>query len=137
MGVATKCCLTVLISAGVSGWVIGYPNAASAQVASFDCAKAATAAEATICRVSSLGAKDVELTTLYRILVTVHPTPGGMAYREFRDDQQDRQTKWLNNVRNACEDRVACLHEAYDQRIKALSATIIENVGLTYGENFE
>ena len=134
MRVATKSLRTVIISACVSSWVIGHPIAASSQVASFDCTKTTTAAEAAICRVPSLGAKDVEMATLYRTLATVHPTVSGMAYREFRDDLKDHQIDWLKNVRNACKEDVACLHNAYDQRINALSSTITRNLGLTYGE---
>jgi uncharacterized protein len=137
MGVATKSIPTVVTSACISGWIISYPIAASAQVASFECAKAATAAESAICRVPSLGAKDVEMATLYRILVTVHPARSGMAYREFRDDLRDRQADWIKNIRNGCKGDVACLHQAYDQRINALSSTIIKNLGLTYGKTFD
>jgi uncharacterized protein len=131
---ATKS-ITAFISACLASWIAGYPIAASAQVASFECARAAIEAEATICRVASLGAKDVELATLYRVLVTVHPARSGMAYREFRDNQRDRQTEWLKKVRDACKDDVDCLLQAYDRRIKALSSTIIENLGLTFGQN--
>jgi uncharacterized protein len=137
MRVATKNLAKVIIGAGVSSWLMCHPIAASAQVASFECVKAATAAESAICRVPSLGAKDVEMATLYRILVTVHPVRSGMAYREFRDGLRGRQTDWIKNIRNACEDNVACLHQAYDQRIDALTSTIIKNLGLTYGKTFD
>jgi uncharacterized protein len=136
MRVTTKSIPIVIISGCISSWVITYPIAASGQVASFECAKPAIAAEAAICRVPSLGAKDVEMATLYRILITVHPARSGMAYREFRDDLRNRQADWIKNIRNACKDDVACLHQAYDQRINTLSSTITKNLRLTYGETF-
>jgi uncharacterized protein len=135
MRVATKS--LVAVSVCISSWVIGYPLPASAQIASFECANTAIPAEAAICRVASLGAKDVEMATLYRILVTVHPAQAGMAFREFRDDLHDSQTNWLKHVRNACKDNVACLHQSYDRRINALTATITETLGLTYGRRFD
>ena len=137
MRVASRNLPKAMIGACVSSWLMCFPIAASAQVASFECAKSATAAESAICRVPSLGAKDVEMATLYRVLVTVHPARSGMAYREFRDDLRGRQTDWIKNIRNACKDDVACLHQAYDQRINALSSTITKNLGLTYGKTVD
>jgi uncharacterized protein len=134
MRLATKS--LVAVSACVSSWLICYPIPASAQIASFECAKTAIPAEAAICRIASLGAKDVEMATLYRILVMVHPAQAGMSLRELRDDLHDSQTNWLI-VRNACEDDAACLRHSYDRRINALTATITENVGLTYGRMFD
>ncbi|VFU06912.1 lysozyme inhibitor LprI family protein [Methylocella tundrae] len=117
----------------VSAWLIGGSLTASAQVASFDCAKAATSTEVAICREPLLGAKDIKMAAYYQILVSVEPAWSGMAYREFRDNQHDLQANWVTQARNACEGDVACLELAYDRRIDELTSTIAKSLGLTYG----
>lgn len=115
------------------GWLVGAPATSAAQVASFDCAKTQLAAEIAICAVAALGAKDIQAAALYQVLISVKPAWSGMAYREFRDNERDRQAHWVSAVRNACEADVACLRQAYDSRIGALTVTISRNLGLTYG----
>lgn len=112
---------------------LGLHSTAQAQVASFDCAKASTPTEHTICSMPSLGAKDVRMATIYQILQTVSPAVSGMVFREFRGGIQEQQVKWLKRERDICNEDRACLEQAYDQRIAALQKTLKENVGLTYG----
>ena len=106
---------------------------AHAQVASFDCAKAATPTEHAICSTPALGEKDIRMATYYRILQDVSPAVSGMAYREFRGGIQDAQTTWMKRQRDVCKDDATCLAQAYDQRIKVLHDTLMKNVGITYG----
>ncbi len=113
--------------------LIAAPAGAHAQVASFDCAKAAVPAELAICQTPSLGAKDVKMAAFYEILETAAPAWAGMAYREFRDNQRDLQANWITETRNACQGDIACLQQAYDKRIDELSSTITKTLGLTYG----
>lgn len=109
-------------------------SAAQAQVASFDCARAATVTERTICATPALGEKDVRMATYYQILQEVRPAVSGMAFREFRGYIQQEQKDWLTQQRNVCGGDAACLEQAYDQRIGALRETIAKNLGLTYGK---
>lgn len=104
-----------------------------AQVASFDCAKAETPTEKTICNTPSLGVKDVRMATYYQVIQETRPAVSGMVFREFRGDQQQRQAAWLKTRRNACGDRVDCLERAYDERLAALKDVMQKNLGLTYG----
>lgn len=117
----------------VSAWLIGSGAPASAQVASFDCAKAENPTEAAICQAPSLGAKDVKLSAYYQILETVNPAFGGMAYREFRDNLRHDQAQWIAQTRDACDRDAKCLEEVYDKRISTLLAMIMKDLGVTYG----
>lgn len=117
----------------VSVWLIAGSLTVSAQVASFDCAKAAIPTEVAVCQIPSLGAKDVKMAAYYQILVSAEPAWSGMAYREFRDNQRDLQANWVAQARNACRGDVACLQLAYDRRIDELTSTISKSLGLTYG----
>jgi uncharacterized protein len=122
-------CFLLAVSAGLLSLQIS----AHAQVASFDCAKAATPTERTICSTPALGAQDVRMATYYQILQNVSPAVSGMAYREFRDGMHHEQRGWMKNQRDVCKGDAACLEQAYDQRIKALQDTLMKNVGITYG----
>jgi hypothetical protein len=117
----------------VATWTMGLHVSAHAQVASFDCAKAATPTEHAICSTPSLGAKDVRMATYYEVLQHASPAVSGMAYREFRDNIHDEQTNWLKRQRDVCKRDASCLEQTYDQRIKALRDTLMKNVAVTYG----
>ncbi len=121
-------CYSILVIALLSFHTMVY-----AQVASFECGKAKTPVEMTICRVPSLGVKDVKMNTYYQILQTIKPGVSGMAYREFRDNIKEDQTNWMEHKRNICQSDVNCLEKAYDQRIADLTDTLMKNVALTYG----
>jgi uncharacterized protein len=93
---------------------------ALAQTASFDCNKAHTPIEVTICRTSSLGAQDVRMATYYQVLLDAPAVSEGMAYREFRDTLRDGQANWQRQTRDKCGEQTACLTRAYQQRIGTL-----------------
>lgn len=117
----------------ISACILGLHGNVHAQVASFDCAKASTSTERTICRTPSLGEKDVRMATYYDVLQTVSPAVSGMVFREFRGGIQEEQVQWIKSRRDVCKKNTACLQQAYDQRIKALQKRLMDNVGLTYG----
>lgn len=77
--------------------------------AGFDCAKAATAVEKTICQDPALNALDEQLAAAYRDAGRRCPAA------ELKTEQQ----RWLKQVRNACRD-AACLGQAYQQRLADL-----------------
>jgi uncharacterized protein len=104
-----------------------------AQEASFDCAKAATAAETAICRSPSLGGKDIRMATLFHILQSLTPGVAGMAYREFFDQQRREQAAWLQNDRASCGASTTCLTAVYDRRTATLERVLLKNAQLTYG----
>lgn len=108
-----------------------------AQVASFDCRKAATPAERAVCATPDLGRKDVVVSTYYELLLRLKPASGGMAYREFADRVRDEQRQWLRDGRDACAGNVACLGRAYDARLATLAKTLDDNAALTFGRTMD
>lgn len=96
--------------------LLAFPGAAEA--ASFDCAKARTTDEIAICSNQTLGERDVEMATLYKVLTHLLAMGG-------RGAVQDEQTEWLAS-RGQCGADVACLTQRYDQRIAALNAGLEE-----------
>lgn len=79
----------------------------SASAASFDCSKAATVVEKTICATPRLSALDDELATTY-------------AAARKNAALRDAQRKWLADERNACDDAEECIEAAYLTRIAQL-----------------
>jgi uncharacterized protein len=90
----------------------------AAEAASFDCAKARTPDEIAICGNQTLGERDVEMATLYKVLTHLLAMGG-------RGAVQDDQAEWLK-ARGECGADVACLTERYDERIRALNAGLEE-----------
>jgi len=78
--------------------------------ASFDCAKAGTATEKTICADPVLSRLDEQLDDAYRV---------AQKRVESRRALRDAQRVWLSRRRDACRD-TACLRAAYEARIAAL-----------------
>ena len=115
------------------GMLLLAASALHAQVASFDCHKAATASERTVCGSPELGRKDVTVAAYYQLLLRLKPAAAGMAYREFDDRIRDEQRQWLRKDRDACGSDIACLQRAYDQRIDALLKTFDTQAALTFG----
>jgi uncharacterized protein len=112
-------------TASMSVWLVSLLLAgpASAQIASYDCTRAASAAEHAVCASSSLGAKDIMLATYYQLLLQLRPATPGMAYREFDDQLRSDQRQFLA-ARDACGANTSCLEKAYDDRLKVLRDTV-------------
>ena len=91
------------------------PLLASAATPSFDCAKAAGAAETLICKDAALAALDNELATLYpKALANLSP--------EQLKTEKAMQRGWIKG-RNDCwkaKDLLQCVEENYQQRITEL-----------------
>ena len=113
-----------LFVAAVSLWLLSSP--AQARAASFDCAKAATPAERTICG-------DFELETLDTQLAGAF---AGALDRSLRPAElRSGQREWLQ-ARNACADQ-ACLRALYRERIGTLSRMSDEPVDCSGGSTPE
>lgn len=82
--------------------------------ASFDCAKASTASEKTICSSRELGVLDLRVAESYRQLLASSTNP---------DAVKAAQRAWVATTRNACAD-VACLKACHDARVDALAAEV-------------
>lgn len=88
-------------------------TAFQAQAASFDCRKARTPDEITVCHSPQLSELDAEMGALwftYRQLPFLMGTSGA---------RRDDAGAFLSS-RAACGPRVACLHDLYRKRIKSL-----------------
>lgn len=83
--------------------------ASGSQAASFDCTKAATAVERTVCASPRLSSLDGELATAFRTMLGRVANPTAL---------RERQRDWLAE-RDACPDE-ACLERLYLRRVAAL-----------------
>jgi len=88
--------------------------ATPAGAASFDCRKAETPDERTICSHPGLNDSDVEMATTYKLLA-------GLMAMGARGALQDSQQDFLTR-RHACADDLACLQQAYKTRLEELQA---------------
>jgi len=81
--------------------------------ASFNCSKASTSVEKTICASKALSSLDEQLAKAYEsvILSSDHP-----------DVVKRHQKDWLRNIRDKCRDET-CLKSAYEHRLAQLAAT--------------
>lgn len=82
--------------------------------ASFNCAKANTWTEKTIC-------SDKQLSDLDELLMASYKKASSNASNET--DLKTAQRKWLKNVRNECKE-IACLKQAYTSRIAELNNAV-------------
>ena len=87
--------------------------AASAQAASFDCAKAGTAVEKMICTDAGISKLDDEMAVVYEKALQQNEQQAAAIRQE--------QKQWLKYTRNACND-VDCMREAYLTRQVSLLA---------------
>ena len=83
-----------------------------AQAASFDCAKAATKVEKTICANPELSKLDEQLHDAYQEL---------LAQASDKEQIKSLQRQWLKKSRNVCQD-AACLSARYHTRLAELTA---------------
>jgi uncharacterized protein len=103
--------------AAVAALAISVPHfALAADYAPINCAKAASAAERTICRSYALGQAEARMATLYGIDMS-------LVAMGQRGDIGDAQKQWLK-TRDACDANTACLTKAYASRIDALNKVI-------------
>jgi len=84
------------------------------QAASFDCAKALTQIEKSICGSPRLSEMDSELGRLYNEALSRTPDAG-----DARSELRGQQKAWLEGRRNLCSDEV-CLEGAYATRLALL-----------------
>lgn len=83
------------------------------QAASFDCAKAASPSEKTICATPELSNLDSQLAVAWKNAVATSPNAAAL---------KSAQLQWLRQ-RNACGQDAACLGDRYKERIAALTGT--------------
>lgn len=86
--------------------------ALASHAASFDCTKASTLVEKTICKEPQLSDLDDLLMQSYKI---------AMANTKDADTLKSQQKAWLTNVRNKCLDSV-CLMRVYNERLTVLNS---------------
>lgn len=88
-------------------------NAFTANNPSFDCAKASTFVEKSICSDSKLSELDILLMSSYK-----------KAYSTTKDQEslKTEQKSWLKNVRNTCQNN-KCLEDAYNSRMSQLNTS--------------
>lgn len=84
------------------------------EAASFDCSKAATFAEQSICSNPRLSELDDQLAAVYRAALANSANPQSL---------KDVQSWWLTAKRDVCRD-LHCLEAAYGQRIQELNAIV-------------
>ena len=84
----------------------------SLHAASFDCSKASTAVEGSICSNAALSDLDVQLSAAYKKARALSADPATL---------QREQLAWIRN-RNTCGANVDCLTQSYKLRIQQLNA---------------
>ena len=97
----------ILTAAVLAAFAAGHASAAS-----FDCRKAATPDEKTICNYRTLDNYDVQMAVLYNV-------DAKLMMMGARGDMQDDQRAWLAD-RHKCNDNVQCLIRSYQTRIYQL-----------------
>lgn len=105
----------VILAAASAGLM--WSATGTAHAAGFDCRKASTTIERTICRDPQLSRLDGDLAQLYR---EVQPEVAGVDGETGRrtDGLAVEQRYWLKHVRGACKvTNVVCLKRAYTARI--------------------
>jgi uncharacterized protein len=90
----------------------------NSHAASFDCSKASTAVEGSICANPTLSALDEKLAAAYKQAVAASPNPASLL---------DGQRAWLKTL-NACGANVPCLTNTYEQRIAVLASPPMQPV---------
>lgn len=86
------------------------PPAASAVAPGFDCAKASTATEATICANETLARLDLTLNARYDALVLTME-------EDKLEDLESSQGAWIRK-RDACRTKVPCIQSQYMVRLE-------------------
>jgi uncharacterized protein len=94
-------------------------GAGAANGQSFDCRKARSADEMTICQESGLAQVDQELASLKRQRKEQH-------HKAERDEADDNETPFLN-ARRRCGENHACIEQSYRNRIRELTQSLPED----------
>ena len=97
--------------------VAGLAMSSSAKAASFDCTKAKTADEVAICKTQILSDLDTQMAALYGVRMQIPMLMGA------KGAAQDEQRTFLAE-RGACGGNVACIQQAYLNRIAVLNQAI-------------
>jgi uncharacterized protein len=106
-----------VLCAAIAAFTFSLPTVASAaNYAPLNCAKAASAAEQTICGNYALGQAEARMATLYGIAMS-------LVAMGQRGDIGDAQKQWLK-ARDACGADIGCLTRAYGDRIGQLNKVI-------------
>ncbi|HTV38895.1 MAG TPA: lysozyme inhibitor LprI family protein [Xanthobacteraceae bacterium] len=106
-----------VLCAATAALILGVPGfAQAANYAPIDCAKAASAADRTICGNYALGQAEARMATLYGVAMS-------LVAMGQRGDIGDAQKQWVA-AREACGANAACLIKAYDSRIDQLNKVI-------------
>lgn len=92
----------------------------SAQAASFDCAKASTSVEKTICADSQLSELDSQLMQAYK---------NSLSSTADANLLKSQQINWLLNTRNKCTEPT-CIQQVYKERIAVLNGSHGKNVSV-------
>lgn len=96
----------------------------TAQAASFDCAKAASATEKAICRDQALSKQDEAVAAAYKAALTLWPAGNWAAY--LRTEQRN----WLRDRDSICKGGdVACLKRDYELRLGYLQRPSLKWTG--------
>ena len=103
-------------AAVLAAMVLAPVPASAGDYAPLNCAKAKSAAETAICKNYALGQLEARMATLYAVATS-------LVAMGQRGDMLGAQRDWLQEREN-CGDRVACLTERYDARIRDLNGTI-------------
>jgi uncharacterized protein len=98
-----KCYLVLLAAAAAMAGL-------QAQAASFDCAKASSQTEKSICASDQVSMLDEELSKVYTDAARTHTNSNAL---------RASQREWLRNTRDKCQDE-ACLVNVYQRRIASL-----------------
>jgi uncharacterized protein len=107
-------CLSILATGLFVAAILIGTGAASGQ--SFDCRKARSADEMTICQESGLAQLDQELASLKRQRKEKH-------HKAEHDEADDNETPFLN-ARRRCGENHACIEQSYRNRIRELTQAV-------------
>ena len=110
--------MRILSAAFVAGACLaGLAVSSPAEAASFNCAKAKTADEIATCGNQQLSDLDTQMATLYGVRMQIPMLMGA------KGAAQDEQRAFLAQ-RGACGSNVACIQQAYLNRIAVLNQAI-------------
>jgi uncharacterized protein len=111
----------------LGGGVASTVNSYSASSASFDCKKAITLVEQTICSNQELSNLDLQLATVYKKALANSPNQKAL---------KARQQEWLNSERNPCQEP-DCIRDAYLSRLTELRGSVASTAKLSISGEYQ